>query len=34
MHRNIDPNYPAAAETKESISIGKKHSIAAWYPYM
>jgi cellulose synthase/poly-beta-1,6-N-acetylglucosamine synthase-like glycosyltransferase len=25
MHRNIDPNYPAD-ETKESISIGKKHS--------
>ena len=29
MRRNIDPNYPAAAETKESISIGKKHSTAA-----
>jgi cellulose synthase/poly-beta-1,6-N-acetylglucosamine synthase-like glycosyltransferase len=27
MHRNIDPNYPAA-ETKESISIGKKNSTA------
>ena len=25
MHRNIDPNYPAA-ETKESISIGTKNS--------
>ena len=24
MHRNIDPNYPAAAETKQSISFGKK----------
>ena len=28
MRRNIDPNYPAD-ETKESISIGKKHSTAA-----
>ncbi len=28
MRRNIDPNYPAAAETKESISIGKKNSTA------
>jgi hypothetical protein len=29
MHRNIDSNYPAAAETKESISIGRKDSTAA-----
>jgi cellulose synthase/poly-beta-1,6-N-acetylglucosamine synthase-like glycosyltransferase len=28
MHRNIDPNYPAAVETKESISFSKKPSTA------
>jgi cellulose synthase/poly-beta-1,6-N-acetylglucosamine synthase-like glycosyltransferase len=29
VNQNIDPNYPAAAaaETKESVSFGKKHSI-------
>lgn len=26
MHRNIDPNYPAPAETKQSVSFDKKHS--------
>ncbi|HEX6281987.1 MAG TPA: hypothetical protein VFZ67_07130, partial [Nitrososphaera sp.] len=26
MNRNIDPNYPAALETKDSISSGKVHS--------
>jgi hypothetical protein len=26
MHRNIDPNYPAAVETKESMSFSKKPS--------
>ena len=28
MHRNIDPNYPVAAETKQSISFGKKRYTA------